>query len=97
MPPTTRTIAMMIHFLENLLAIAFSLPGWCWLIFGGVRRLRREQIAPIGAILHLGPAGVGDERLTDAHLPTAAEGLVQTDDVRGGVRAQIDEIVILLQ
>src|ERR1700758_4211033 len=98
MPTATMATEMMIHFLENLLAMMFSPHGWCRLLFGGVCcRLRREQIAPIGAIFHLHPDSVGHEWLTDAHLPTAAKGLVQTDHVRCGVRAQIDELVVLLQ
>src|ERR1700740_1959285 len=98
MPTARTTTEMMIHFLENLLAMMFLPHEWCRLLFGGVRRrLSREQIAPIGAIFHLHPDSVGHEWLTDAQLPTAAKGLVQTDDVRRGVRAQIDELVLLLQ
>ena len=43
------------------------------------------------------PGGVGDEWLTDAHLPTATEGLVQTDNVRREARVQTDEVILLLQ
>src|SRR5215467_11056816 len=102
MPATKTTIAMMIHFFEDLLAMMFLPHGSYRLLWRGCRRrcccrLRREQVAPIGAVLHLRPYCVGNEWLTYAHLPTAAECFVQTDDVRRGIRAQIDEFVVLLQ
>src|SRR5215469_274359 len=104
MAPTTRTIAMRIHiFLDDFLAMVFSPLGWRW--FGwwrrasgvGRRRLRRQQIAPIGTPLHLDPGDVVDEWLTYAHLPAATEGLVQTNNVRRCARAQMDELIFLLQ
>lgn len=59
--------------------------------------LLREVVTPIRTLLHFLARALGNERLAGASFPSAAERLVERDQVGGDRRMPASKIVLFLQ
>src|SRR5688572_14465740 len=83
---------------EIFMAIADSLLLPCgWGRLGFLCAGFSQHVAPVGAVLHLLAHAVGDDRLVLPYLPTTAQRLVQSDQVRADRGTNAGEIILLLQ